>query len=46
MSENTVQNLPWGSSGIGAAETNLPSILEDEDLIPGLSQWDKDLVLP
>ena len=25
---------------------NLTSILEDSGLIPGLDQWDKDLVLP
>ena len=34
------------SSYHGSAETNLTSTLEDTDLIPGLAQWVKDLVLP
>ena len=29
----------------GSAETNLASIHEDTDLIPGLTQWVKHLVL-
>ena len=34
------------SSHQGSAEMNLTSIHEDSDLIPGLTQWVKDLVLP
>ena len=34
------------SSRCGAMETNPTRIHEDSDLIPGLTQWVKDLVLP
>ena len=33
------------SSHCGSVVMNLTSILEDEGLIPGLTQWVKDLVL-
>ena len=36
----------FNSSHGGSAETNLTSIHEDEDLIPGLAQWVRDLELP
>ena len=46
-------NLPWGhklrpnfrSSCHGSVGTNPTSIHEDADLIPGLTQWDKDPAL-
>ena len=34
------------SSSCGAGETNPTSIHEVASLIPGLTQWDKDLALP
>ena len=36
---------PWNFR-CGTAETNLTCIHEDECLIPGLTQWVKDLALP
>jgi len=39
-------NASRGSSRHGAVETNLTAIHEDSGLIPGLSQWIEDLVLP
>ena len=41
-----LKNGALGSSHGGLAETNLTSILEDADLIPGLTQWVKDPALP
>ena len=35
--------MNFWSSHRGSAETNLTSIHEDTGLIPGLTQWDKDL---
>ena len=35
-----------GSSHCGAPEINLTSNYEDMGLIPGLTHWVKDLVLP
>ena len=39
------QNIFGGSSYCGSGETNLTSIHEDMDLIPGLAQWVGDLAL-
>ena len=41
-----LKNYTNGSSHHGTAVTNLTSIHEDVGLIPGLTQWVKDLVLP
>ena len=35
-----------GSSRCGSVVANLTSIHQDVDLIPGLAQWVKDLVMP
>ena len=41
-----LRNSNGGSSHCGSAEMNLTSIHKDTSSIPGLSQWDKDSVLP
>ena len=48
---NTCKSLHFNkqifwSSHYGSLETNLTSIHEDIDLIPGLTQWVNDLALP
>ena len=40
-----LKSFSW-SSCHGSVETNLTGICEDTGLIPGLTQWVKDLVLP
>ena len=40
------KNHIWGSSHSGSVVTNLTRIHEGVGLIPGLSQWAKDPVLP
>ena len=40
------KNIGFGSSHCGSVEIILTSIHEDADLIPGLTQWVKDLALP
>ena len=42
----SAKDILSGSSYHGSVETNLTSIHEDADLIPGLAQWVKDPPLP
>ena len=44
--QSSLKSAQGGSSCHGSAETNPPSIQEDVGLIPGLTQWVKDLALP
>ena len=41
----SVKKIETGCSHCGSAETNLTNIHENAGLIPGLSQWVKDLAL-
>ena len=40
-----IKNIKLGSSRHGSAVTNPTSVHEETSLIPGLTQWVKDLVL-
>ena len=44
-SKNSLSESFW-SSHCGAVETNLTSVHEDVGVIPGLTQWVRDPVLP
>ena len=44
--ETVIKKLPRGSSHHGTAETNQTGNHEVVDLIPGLTQWVKDPLLP
>ena len=44
--ENLTKKGYKGSTHHGLAETNLTSLHENTDVIPGLAQWGKDLALP
>ena len=43
---NLLKSDNSGSSHCGAVEMNLTSFHEDAGLIPGLTQWVRDVVLP